>query len=790
MHTWIVTESKIAPGGPGIPARWTSSAKTGVGTALSSGSRVWFALSHGIVNEIYHPRIDTAATRDMGLLFSSGDGWFCEEKREARTELEWFDPGVPGYVVTNQLPRGLTVTKEIFTDPLRDVLLQRCLIEGGPDGMVVTALLAPHLDNHGDDNRAWVSQYRGREMLFASGRDTVLAMAADADLTAPSVGFVGVNDGWQDVNANGRLEWGYREAGPGNVAVAAEIAVPPTGEFTIAIAFGESEAEAGIRAHAALGADPDDTKSLFIRQWQTWQAGCHDAPPGGLVATSRTVLRVHESVSFPGATIASLSIPWGSSKGDDDLGGYHLVWPRDMVETLGGLIASGAHEDVARGLEYLRTTQEVDGHWPQNMWLDGTPYWSGVQMDETALPILAVGLAIEHDCGIDPEDFWAMVEKAAGYIVRNGPASSQDRWEEDAGYSPFTVAAEIAALVVAADLARRNARDEIADFLLDTADAWNDHLEDWIYVSGTSLADQVGVDGYYVRIAPSVEPGWSDDRVVIKNRQSWDSSAPAQAIVSPDALALVRFGLRAASDPRVLDTVRVIDHLLRDELPAGPVWYRYNGDGYGEHEDGTPFDGTGVGRPWPLLTGERAHYELAAGNTSVAADMLTTLERFAQPNGLLPEQVWDHDDIAERELFEGEPTGSAMPLVWAHAEYLKLAASLKTGRVFDLPSEVEARYVAGRPRPAVAIWDPRLPITEIAHGTDLRIQLPGPSVIRWTSDDWQTIESANTGSMLGVFSARLLVAELDPGTVIEFAVQTDGEWQERNHHVTVVAGSG
>jgi glucoamylase len=751
---------------------------------------VWFTLSHGIVNEIYHPRIDTAAIRDAGLLFSTEDGWFCEEKREARTELRWFAPGVPGYVVTNHLPRGLTVTKEIFTDPLRDVVIQRCRIEGGPEGMRVTALLAPHLDNHGDDNRAWVSEYRGHEMLFASGRDTVLAMATDVGWMNPSAGFVGVNDGWQDVESNGRLTWGYRQAGPGNVAIASEITVPASGEFAIAIAFGESQAEAGIRAHASLGADLDDTRDLYTEQWQAWQRNCRDAPSGGLVAASRTVLRVHESLSFPGATIASLSIPWGSSKGDDDLGGYHLVWPRDMVETLGGLLAAGAHDDVVRGLAYLRSTQDADGHWPQNMWLDGTPYWGGVQMDETALPILALGLALDHATGIEAAEYWPMVEAAAGFIVRNGPASAQDRWEEDAGYSPFTLAAEVAALVVAAGMADRGGRTETAAFLRETADVWNERIEDWTYVSGTPLADEVGVDGYYVRIGPSDTPGWGVDRITIKNREAWDSSAPAQAIVSPDALALVRFGLRSAADPRIQDTVKVIDHLLRDELSSGPVWHRYNGDGYGEHDDGAPFDGTGVGRPWPLLTGERAHFELAAGNLSVATGMLQTLERFAQPNGLLPEQVWDADDIPDRELFRGRPTGSAMPLAWAHAEYLKLAASLRAGQIFDMPTEVEQRFAATVTRPSVDIWDARAQIRMMAAGRGLRLQVREQSTIRWTSDDWRTMTDTETEPMLGLFSTTLDMADLEPGRVVEFAIHIGDRWEGTNHRVTVGAAPG
>ena len=155
----------------------------------------------------------------------------------------------------------------------------------------------------------------------------------------------------------------------------------------------------------------------------------------------------------------------------------------------------------------------------------------------------------------------------------------------------------------------------------------------------------------------------------VKNVPQADDRRLAIHLVSPDALALVRFGVRAADDQRIRDTVKVIDAVLKMETPSGPVWHRYNGDGYGEHADGAPFDGTGIGRGWPLLTGERAHYELAAGRAEVATTLLGALERFANEGGLISEQVWDAADIPERELYFGRPSGSAMPLVWAHAEY-------------------------------------------------------------------------------------------------------------------------
>ena len=334
------------------------------------------------------------------------------------------------------------------------------------------------------------------------------------------------------------------------------------------------------------------------------------------------VLRTHESKDFVGGIIASLSIPWGFNKGDEDLGGYHLVWPRDLVETAGALVAGEAPVDALRVLRYLESTQEADGHWAQNLWLDGRPYWGGIQMDETAFPILLLDL-LRREAGDllgDLRRWWPLVRNAASFIVRNGPVTQQDRWEEDGGYSPFTLSVEIAALLAAADVADLLGETVSAEYLRDTADTWNDNIERWTYTIDGDLARQVGVEGYYVRIAPDSDGAASPLQgfVPIKNRPPDQSSVRASAVISPDSLALVRFGLRAHDDPRILNTIKVVDALLRAKLPQGPCWYRYNGDGYGEHDDGSPFDGTGVGRPWPLLAGERAHYEISAGRPEFA----------------------------------------------------------------------------------------------------------------------------------------------------------------------------
>jgi len=776
-------DARFAPGWPGIPPRWTSSAKSGVGTALGESGRLWFTVSHGILNEVYYPRVDQACTRDFGLVVTDGGEFLSEEKRHAHHEVATVADGVPSFRLTNTCGEGrYRCDKEIVADTRREVVLQRVrftALTGAMDDYSLFAILAPHLGNAGWGNTAWVGEFKGRPMLLAERDGTALAVASTAAWRGRSAGFAGTSDGWQDLELHHRMEWQYERAENGNVALTGEVDLASCdGQFVLALGFGRTWGEAAHRASASLADGFDEAASEYARLWERWQRSLRPVRRASrethqLYRVSTAVLRTHESARFPGGLIASLSIPWGFSKGDGDLGGYHLAWPRDLVESAGGLLAGGAHDDVRRVLQYLAVTQEADGHWPQNMWLDGTPYWSGVQMDETGLPLLLVDLA-QREQALDASDLarlWPTVRRAAGYLVRNGPVTPQDRWEEEPGYSPFTLAVEVAALLCAADLADVH-EPALASYLRETADAWNDAIERWTYVTGTVLAAEVGVDGYYVRVAPPDQAEAASPMagfVPIKNRPPGQSLEPADHLVSPDALALVRFGLRAADDPRIVNTVRVIDALLKVDLPGGPVWRRYNGDGYGEHEDGAPFDGTGIGRPWPLLTGERAHFELAAGRPQASEALRAAMAHCANAGGLFPEQVWDGPDLPERELFRGKASGSAMPLVWAHAEYVKLCRSLEDGRVFDLPPRPVQRYQVQRVGSPYGIWRFNHKCVAIPEGRQLRVETLAPAVVHWSADGWRTIGDLPTRDTgLGLHVADLPTAGLAAGTPIDF----------------------
>jgi glucoamylase len=380
------------------------------------------------------------------------------------------------------------------------------------------------------------------------------------------------------------------------------------------------------------------------------------------------------------------------------------------------------------------------------------------------------------------------VRRALGFLVRNGPVSDQDRWEEDAGLNTFTLAVCIAALVAGAAFLEPEARELALAF----ADYWNAHLEEWTSVRDTPLAREHGVSGYYVREMPR-EALWDDSQggngvLPIRNLDV-DPNLPASAQVSVDFLQLVRCGLRRADDPLILATIKVADALLKVQTPSGPCWRRYNGDGYGEHEDGSPYDGTGRGRPWPLLTGERGHYELCAGRDPLP--YLEAMAHMASAGGMLPEQIWDAAPIPWRGLLPGRPTGAAMPLVWAHAEFLKLAASRGLKRPADRLAAVWDRYRGERPLLTHVIWTEQAPLTRIPEGCALTIALRAPGAIRWGLDGWQDVRDQETqANPLGLHLLQIDTPRLRAGRTLDFTFRNGTSWAGQDFHIRVTARAG
>ncbi|MGA7802851.1 MAG: glycoside hydrolase family 15 protein [Gammaproteobacteria bacterium] len=781
--------AQLAPGAPGIAPTWCSSAKQMVGCALGP-SRLWFTIGGGIVNEVYYPRIDIPQIRDLGFIVADDRGFWVEVKRLDQHELTTPGPGIPAVQMVHHHER-FTLTLRVVPDPRRDVLLVQIKLEGDPD-LRPYALLAPHLGGTGHDNHAAVAPYRGRRVLWAEQGPFGLALAAmdghQRDCWGQcSAGYVGISDGWQDFSRNGALRWQYASAGPGNVALVGGLPQ----QSTLALGFGSSKESAATLAIAGLLQPFEALWDRHHLDWKRWHAlneqRC-SLPPDlpkelhRLFLTSAMVLRTHQDKTYPGAMVASLSIPWGNT--GDERGGYHLVWPRDLVECAGALLALGAVDDARDVLRYLMATQIQDGHWYQNQWLGGKPFWHGIQLDEAAFPVLLAATLADGDA-LDGIEVDSMVQRALSFILRNGPASDQDRWEEDAGINTFTLAVCIAALVAGAPFLPPPARD----LALAVADFWNSRAEEWTTVTDTPLARRLGVTRYYVREGFLPDGDGKKDAMhralPIKNRRH-DPGLPASEQVGVDFLQLVRSGLRLPDDPIIRDTLTVVDALLKADTPSGVSWHRYNGDGYGEHSDGRPFDGAGHGRAWPLLTGERGHYQLAAGQDPLPE--LEAMVRMAGVGSMLPEQVWDGPALARRGLYPGRPSGSAMPLAWTHAEFIKLVISRCQGAPFDRPERVWQRYQGKVPAAHQAVWLEQAPLATIAPGQELLVCLGEPATVHWGVNGWQNVQDTVTGeSGLGLFSATLPTAQLPGGATVVFTFrsQRDRRWRGRDFRISV-----
>ena len=771
-------EVRKADGRPGAKPYWSSGAKTLVGTAASSRSRIWFTIGNGTLNEIYFPDVDQANTRSVRFLVTDGQAFFSDEQSDSEHKVEGIEPGVPGCHIESRCKAGrYVIVKDIVSDPFRDTLLIRVSfhVSEPADNLQLYLFAEPNMGDRGADNTAWVGHYKGSSMLLATRANTCMAIACQPAFLRASCGYMGASDGCSELSKFKGLP-DANLAVKGNVAVTGEIDWKrPAGTFTVSIAYGSHPAEAAQQARAGILQNFDEVRDLFLREWTELQAKYSDiADLSGhtldMYRVSTAVLETHQSKRFPGGFIASLSMPWGFDRSDKDIGGYHVLWPRDLAETAMGKLASGDARSARSALFYLSCTQDENGKWSQNMWLDGTMHWGAIQMDGMALPILLADKMRQEDA-LDGYDPGPMVHAAAGFLLRHGMVSQQGRWEATAGYSVYTVATEIAALLAAAEFANPAG----AAFLRNTADAWYDSIDELLYAEGTPLAHEHGVGGYYMRATP---PGMIEAREVghlrikMPNHPFGARHRKAIDIVSPDALALVRFGVRRADDPRIVNTVKLIDATLKRQTTTGPGWIRSTYDGYGEKADGSPFKKTGIGRLWPLLAGERAHYEIALGNRDYALELLRTMSRQTSAGGMIPEQVWDAGDIPQRLLFNGHPTGSGMPLVWAHSEYIKLLRSLHSDAVWDMPSQTVDRYLKSGRTADFQIWTTNQRRAWLAPGKNLRVDLSGPANVHWTADGKSNMVPTNdTG--FGLHSALLCLPAFRADTEIAVKVTPD-----------------
>ncbi len=704
-----------APGAPGGGSSWTTGDKVAFGTATAAASPLWFTAAAGVTTEVFYPRLDVPDVQDMQYVVTDG-ATFTDLERDATTHVVGMpDEHALEYTVTNTARSGrYRLTTTYVTDPARPTLLLRTRFEsldGRPYQLYV--LYNPSLaggaggDTGGWDGGGLVASDTGTP--FGAPLPVASALTASTGFTAHSSGYSGTgSDGYQDLLAHHTLTNQYDTAGAGgNIVQIGRLPVGTDTTVTLALGFGPDRTAAGANAAASLGAGFATVEPAYRSGWNGYLAGL-PAPPASVAGDTLrrrvyqvAVMALHasEDKTYPGASIAAPSTPWGDTVAGDALNdGYHRVWARDLYRQATGLVAAGDRDQAVRMTRWLWDHQQI------TTWTQGDTVWygpgafpryspvSGVagaspqqlgcceQLDEDAYPIV-----LADQLGLTDASTWAKVRLTADHIVSFGPDTPSERWEEQPGKSPSTIAAEIAGLVSAGDIAGRNGDTASAVRYESTADAWRAQLAGWTFTTSGYFGDH----RYYERIEHDTNPNDTFARG-FEDGTWWERD-----IVDGGFLELVRLGVEPADYGPIVESLAELDAVDRVSTPGGDMWHRYNHDSYGESEA----DGTGwpsghahrTGRLWPLLSGERGEYELAAGRP--AASYLQTMANAANEGYLIPEQVWDRAD--QFGFTFGKATGSAAPLNWAMAQYVRLAQAVSTGRPVETPRLVAARYTGG-----------------------------------------------------------------------------------------------
>jgi glucoamylase len=766
---------------------WPSGAKDLVMTALGS-SRVWATLGQGIVNEVFWPAIDQPQIRDLGFLVSGSD-WWREVKRVNSYTLSTPDPTVALPTIVHHADE-YELRVQLVIDPDRDALLIAYAVTGS--GVRLYPLLAPHLATYqassapwssfGADNSAGVQP--GDNTLSASAGDRCVCLMASSGFARGSAGYVGDTDGWTDFNRHQMMIWTYSQAGPGVVALMGELTQT---EGELALAFGQTPGEAQATARATLETGYQALAAGYTSGWRTWanaltlpdSSGGRTQPVSEAIRQSAAVLKIHEDHATVGAFVAGLATPWGEDTNDP--GGYHMVWCRDATESGLALAAAGQTDDAVNLLTYLAQRQQPEGHWPRCFFVDGSfdPN-AAVQLDETAFPLVLAGRLEENGVAL-PTSIDAMIGKAAYSLAHNGPISGVDRWEENPGGSPFTIGLEIAALVVAAS--HLSGLDQ--QYALALADNWNERLEEFTYIAGSEVDLAFGTDGHYVRIGPPA------DQIRLSNQPAGEVGLEAEALVGMEFLYLPRLGLRDPADKRITDTLQVVDEMIAASTPSGRTYHRYDVDGYGEWLDGSgwPVRHFGIGRPWPLLAGERGHYAVLRGQQPAAE--LDAMLAMRGTGGLLPEQIWDAPALPWRRLQPGKPSGSAMPLAWAHSELIKLAIAATEGQPVEMLQPVVDRYGRKAPVSLTWFWRDVAPVTTLPADRTLVVECCQPFTLHFGFDGWNAVaerESQEIG--LSMFGVAIAPGDLAGHDSFQFVRRyANGTWEGSSGHNVSLAGA-
>src|SRR5215469_5857253 len=772
----------VAPGGPGAPSYFDLARKDCLGTAAGTGSRVWYTVAGGVLSDVYEPTIDNTDVSTLQYIVTDGATFTDLQTRDMTYTVAADPTGMACTVTSVDAAHGFQLVTTYITDPGSDTVLMRTVLQDAPGSATNLAglHLYARLDAHANGNGGGGSQNAGANsgVVDASGvpvifststvtsavnRDyvvpTYMALAATPTVPAASVGYAGTaSDGLAQLDATHTLTL-YSSAPDGHV-VATEDVTPSRGSsVTLALGFGRTQAQSISVAEGSLSSPFGQTSARYRHGWTVYDAGLTPPPASlpGLTPSqaasldshyflSANVLKASEDKTFPGAMVASLASPWGqavpagvaSSPGGPPsyFGSYREVFARDLYETFTGLLADGDIATARAATLFLFDRQQLpDGSMPRNSLLNGKPApdTGGTQLDEAAYPILMAQLT---GLGGDATLYQDHIRAAADFLVSHGPSFGVERWEEQSGYSPSTIAAEIAGLTAAAAIATAHGDTARARLYQATADDFQRMIKTWTVTVTGPYAPR-----YFIRVSKTGDP----NAAISYGLGNGGPTLDQRTVVDGGFQELVRLGELPATDPDVRASLAVLDGHIAVATPSGTGYYRYgnsaakgSADGYGDcyqpSQDscsvpGAPWapTGTGTGHVWPNLSGERAESDLAEGHTSDAESLLRAMINFSSGVGLVPEQAWENPALtaspfgsdpatASIGFADGKAAGSASPLTWAQAQELRLIMSLGTGRNVDTPAATTARYVTNGPPAALPVT-----ITSPAQGSTLAV---------------------------------------------------------------------
>jgi glucoamylase len=676
-----------APGAPGANATWNESNLQAFADSLGSASKVWYSLGDGELENVFYPETDTPSTFGLQYIVTDGSTFADTEMSNTTHTISLVDATSLVWQQVNTATNGdFKITKTYVADPSRSVvLIQTTFDNTSSKPLQLYADYLPQLNNDGMGNTGATS---GADLVSQNG-SVASALAASTGFTQTTSGYVGTSsDGSQQLTSSDKLTSTYSSASTaGHIVQVAQIPVASSGSttFTLALGFDSTESAAVSDAAASLTTGFSSLETSFESGWHSWIAGLN-APPASVTGSAQLKqqyyvslmeVKADEDKTYAGGFVAAPTDPWGTSVSANTAGyhGYHVVWTRDEYEMASALLAAGDSADANAALQYIFSyEEESSGAVKQNSFLNGTAVFGSLQLDEVADPII-----LAYQLGATNSADWSHLELLANYLVANGPYTPEERWEEIGGYSPSTMAAEIAGLVCAAAIAVDNGATGLAATYQATAQSWASQLDNLTYTT----TGPYGSGDYFLRITQDGDPNSGASIGIANGGGSHDD----RTVVDAGFLELVRLGVKAATSPDITSSLPVVDSELEVQTPEGPIWHRYNFDGYGETASGGDYTGSGVGNPWPVLSGERGEYDVADGNLTGAQSLLTTMAGAANSGYQIPEQVWGGTTGTGGFTF-GQPDNSSTPLMWAMAQYVRLAIDISAGKDVDTPAVV------------------------------------------------------------------------------------------------------